>query len=148
MAILESGIIFDGITVVSREYYASGTSLDKNLRAGLLSAISGFAKEAFKDNIESFSLSNYEIVCLVKPVRVPGESTDSTILTFAIIEKGTNSKTVKKNLKKIVGAFLSRYSLLDVRKGNVTFFEEFGERMDGIFKDLRLKSEDRFKSVF
>ncbi len=134
--------------MVSREYYSSGTSLDKNLRAGLLSAISGFAKEAFKDNIESFSLSNYEIVCQVKPVRVPGENNDSTVLTFAIIDKGTNSKTVKKNLKKITSAFLGRYSLLDVRKGNTTFFDEFGERMDNIFKDLRLRSEDRFKSVF
>lgn len=142
---MESGIIFDGVTVVAREYYSSNTTLDKNLRAGLLSAISGFAKEAFSDNIESFSMSNYEVVCLVRSVPVPGEESDATMMVFAIVEKGTNPRTVKKNLKKIADAFLNRYSMLDVRKGELTYFEPFGERMDTIFKDLRLKSEDRLK---
>lgn len=148
MAILEAGIIFDGITIVSREYYASDTNLDEQLRAGLLSAISGFAKEAFKDNIESFSLSNYTIVCQVKSVKVPGEVGESNFMCFGIVEKGTKPKIVKKSLKKVTRAFMARYSLLDVRRGNVSFFAEFGERMDAIFKDLRLKSEDRLKSVF
>ncbi len=148
MAILEAGLLFEGITLVSRAYYTTDVQLDDQLRAGLLAAISGFAKEAFKDSIESFSLSKYEIVCTGKTVKVPGYQKDATVLAFAIIDKGTKIPTVKKNLERVLDTFLNRYSILEVTSGNISQFEPFKKRMDDIFDDLRLKSEDRFKSIF
>ncbi len=148
MAILEAGLMFEGITLVSQAYYTTGVKLDEHLRAGMLSAITGFAKEAFEDHIESFSLSKYEIVCRGKPVRVPGYERDATVLAFAIIEKDTDIQLVKETIIKVLEAFVNRYSILEITSGNISKFEPFKKRMDDIFVDLRLKSEDRFKSIF
>jgi len=131
-----------------RPYYTTEVQLDDQLRAGLLAAISGFAKEAFKDSIESFSLSKYEIVCTGKTVKVPGYQKEATVLAFAIIDKGTKNPNREEELERVLDTFLNRYSILEVTSGNISQFEPFKKRMDDIFDDLRLKSEDRFKSIF
>jgi hypothetical protein len=148
MAILEAGLLFEGINLISQTYYTPDVKLDEHLRAGMLAALTGFAKEAFNDSVESFSLSKYEILCIGKAVRVPGYQRDATVLAFAIIDKDTDVQIVKKTLVKVLETFLNRYSVPEITSGNITHFEPFKKRMDDIFVDLRLKSEDRFKSIF
>ncbi|HMF33639.1 MAG TPA: hypothetical protein VKK79_19605 [Candidatus Lokiarchaeia archaeon] len=148
MAILEAGLIFEGLTLVARKYYSSDIELNDQLRAGLLAALSSFANVAFKDNIETFTLSRYEIVCTGKSISMPRGDKKANLLAFGIIEKGTNNKMVRNKLTIILEAFLNRFSILDIAAGELGKFEPFRERIDQIFADLRLKSEDRAKSLF
>ncbi|HMF33184.1 MAG TPA: hypothetical protein VKK79_17295 [Candidatus Lokiarchaeia archaeon] len=148
MAILEAGLNYEGMTLVSQKYYDTEIEFDDRLRSGLLSAISSFAKEAFQDTIESFSLSKFEIICIRRSINVPGNKIESNLLAYAITDKDTNLKIVKSFLGKIVDAFLNRFSVRDIGGGDMEKFEGFKDRIDQIFSDLRLKTEDRFKSIF
>jgi hypothetical protein len=148
MAILEAGLIHEGITLVSQKYYRSDIEFDDRLRAGLLAAINSFATEAFRDNIESFTLSKYEIACVRRVIHLPNMQSESSILAYAIMDKDSNLKLIKGNLRKVMDAFMDRYTTSDIDSGDIGRFDSFTERMDGIFADLRLKADDRFNSLF
>jgi hypothetical protein len=149
MAILEAGLIHEGTTLVVQKYYSADVGeFDDRLRSGLLAAINSFAAEAFKDNIESFTLSKYEIACTRRSVLLPGMQSESTVLAYAIMDKDSNVKLVISNLRKVMDAFMDRYTAADIASGDLGRFENFTERMDVIFADLRLKTDDRFKALF
>jgi hypothetical protein len=70
------------------------------------------------------------------------------LISFAITEKKTDSGVVKKHLSEINSYFLNRYSLNDIFSKKEKFFKKFEDRIDEIIGDLKLKTEDRFRSIF
>lgn len=150
MAIYETGLLLDGRVLLEKKYYDSNNQLDTNLRAGLLAAVDGFAKEAFNTEFESFTLSSYTLVSVSKTIEEPlinGSDCNHVLMMWAIIEKDTNEKAVKTCMKEAVDQFLNRFSVNDILTKDRSHFEAFQKRFDKIFKDLSLKSEDRFSSI-
>ena len=153
MAIFECGLLLNGEILMEKKFYDSSNALDNQLRAGLLSAIDGFAKEAFNTELDSFTLSSYTLVAISEQINEPPNKNEEignkhSLMMFSIIEKDTNEKAVKKCMNETIQQFLNRYSVVDIATKSPKHFKKFAKRFDVIFKDLILKSEDRFGSMF
>jgi len=151
MAILELGINLGIRNILNKKYYDSdtGVGLDPGLRAGFLSALESFTSEVFGDDINVISLASFKLVCYCELVSLPNDETNQQpLISFAITEKETDSEVVKKHLKEINSHFLNRYSLNDIFTKKAKRFKKFEERVDNIIGDLKLKTEDRFRSIF
>ncbi|TFG24804.1 MAG: hypothetical protein EU529_03190 [Promethearchaeota archaeon] len=150
MAVLECGINIGNRNLIEVRYYASSDVLDPNLRAGFLSALESFTTEVFSDSINVVSLASFKLVCFCEMVALPGEDKDNTqpLLAYAIIEKETESEVVKRLLNKIIMTFQNRYSVLDIFEKKPKYFKKFDIRISDILGDLKMKTEDRFKSLF
>ena len=151
MAILELGINLGVRNIVNKKYYDSdmGVGLDPELRAGFLSALESFTSEVFGDDINVISLASFKLVCYCDLVALPNdESNKQPLISFAITEKKTESEVVKKHLQEVNFHFLNRFSLNDIFTKKEKFFKKFEIRVDDIIGDLRLKTEDRFRSIF
>ena len=122
MAVLEIGINIGMKNLVEVKYYSSSDNiLDPDIRAKFLSGLKSCFTEVFGDKINVISLLNFEIVCYFKMVELPGQEDTKTqpLLSFAIIEKGTDHTFVKQHLKEIISQFLNRYPLNDIFKKKV-----------------------------
>ena len=151
MAILELGINLGTRNIITRRYYQSGTGvgLDPELRAGFLSALESFTSEVFGDDINVISLASFKLVCYCDLIALPNDpSNKQPLISFAIIEKETDADVVKRHLSEINFHFLNRYSLNDIFSKKEKFFVKFEERIDKILGDLKMKTEDRFRSIF
>ena len=150
MAVLECGINIGNRNLIEVRYYASSDVLDPNLRAGFLSALESFTTEVFSDSINVVSLASFKLVCFCEMVALPGEDKDNTqpLLAYAIIEKETESEVVKGLLNEIIMTFTNRYSVLDIFGKKSKYFRKFDIRISNILGDLKMKTEDRFKSLF
>ena len=151
MAILEIGINLGTKNLLNRKYYDSttGVGLDPQLRAGFLSALESFTSEVFGDDINVVSLASFKLVCYCELITLPSDEVNKQpLLAFAIIEKETDTEIVKKHLLKITSHFLNRYSLNDIFSKKEKFFRDFETRINEILGDLKLKTEDRFRSIF
>jgi len=150
MAVLECGINIGNRNLIEVRYYASSDVLDPNLRAGFLSALESFTTEVFSDSINVVSLASFKLVCFCEMVALPGDDEDNTqpLLAYAIIEKETESEVVKRLLNKIIMTFTNRYSVLDIFEKKPKYFRKFEIRISDILGDLKMKTEDRFKSLF
>ncbi len=150
MAVLECGINIGNRNLIEVRYYASSDVLDPNLRAGFLSALESFTTEVFSDSINVVSLASFKLVCFCEMVALPGDDEDNTqpLLAYAIIEKETESEVVKRLLNQIIMTFTNRYSVLDIFEKKPKYFRKFDIRISDILGDLKMKTEDRFKSLF
>ncbi len=151
MAILELGINLGVRNIVNKKYYYSdtGVGLDPELRAGFLSALESFTSEVFGDDINVISLASFKLVCYCDLVALPNDETNKQpLICFAITQKETDSEVVKKHLEEVNLHFLNRYSLNDIFTKKRKFFNKFEGRINDIIGDLRLKTEDRFRSIF
>ena len=151
MAILELGINLGIRNILNKKYYDSdtGVGLDPELRAGFLSALESFTTEVFGDDINVISLASFKLVCYCELVSLPNdESNKQPLISFAITEKETDSEIIKRHLEEINSHFLNRYSLNDIFSKKEKFFKKFESRVDDIIGDLKLKTEDRFRSIF
>ncbi len=149
MAILETSILFQGTTLLEKQFYSTEDVLDKKIRNSLLQAIAGLAKEAFGDTIQSFSLGSYSIVLYSHEIQEPmNPSHVETLQMYCIIEKGTDEKAIKNAMADAINQFLNTYSRNAIFDKKIRKFRDFPDRLENIFKDLILKSEDRFKSLF
>ena len=150
MAILECGINLGNRNLIEIKYYSSTDVLEPDLRAGFLSALESFTSEVFGDDINVVSLASLKLVCNCEMIVLPGDDQKNTqpLLAYAIIEKETDSDIVKKLLFEILQNFLNRYSINDIFSKKGKFFKSFHDRIDNILGDLKLKTEDRFKSLF
>ena len=110
MAVLETGINIGNRNLVEIKYYSSTEVLDPNLRAGFLSALESFTTEVFGDDINVVSLASFKLVCFCEMVALPGEIENNThsLLSYAIVEKETDSELVKRLLNEITVNFLPR----------------------------------------
>ncbi len=151
MAILEVGINIGMKSLIEIKYYSSSDNvLDPNLRAGFLTALESFTSEVFGDDINVISLASFKLVCYCEMIQMPSNDAENTqpLLSFAIIEKGTEVPVVKEQLNEIVTYFLNRYSLNDIFSKKPRYFKDFETRINEILGDLKLKTEDRFRSIF
>ncbi|MHA1458815.1 MAG: hypothetical protein ACTSO6_06955 [Promethearchaeota archaeon] len=151
MAILELGINLGVRNIVNKKYYDSdtGVGLDPELRAGFLSALESFTSEVFGDDINVISLASFKLVCYCDLISLPDdENNKQPLISFAITEKETEPEVVKKHLEEVNSHFLNRYSLNDIFTKKQKFFKKFEGRVDEIIGDLKLKTEDRFRSIF
>jgi len=151
MAILELGINLGIRNILNIRYYDSdtGVGLDPELRAGFLSALESFTTEVFGDDINVISLASFKLVCYCELISLPNdESNKQPLISFAITEKETDSEIVKKHLEEINSHFLNRYSFHDIFSKKEKYFKKFEDRIDNIIGDLKLKTEDRFRSIF
>ena len=151
MAILEVGINFGMKNLVEIKYYSSSDNvLDPQLRAGFLQALEAFTSEVFGDDISIISLASFKLVCSCEMINLPGDELENKqpLLSFAIIEKGTDSTIVKEYLNEILSHFLNRFSLNDIFSKKSKYFKKFENRINEILGDLKLKTEDRFRSIF
>ncbi len=151
MAILEVGINIGMKSLIEIKYYSSSDNLlDPDLRAGFLTALESFTSEVFGDDINVISLASFKLVCYCEMIQMPSNDAENTqpLLSFAIIEKGTEVPVVKEQLNEIVTYFLNRYSLNDIFSKKPKYFKDFETRINEILGDLKLKTEDRFRSIF
>ena len=151
MAILEVGINLGRHNLVEIKYYSSSDNiLDPDLRAGFLTALESFTSEVFGDDINVISLASFKLVCYCEMITLPDddENNKQPLLSFAIIEKGTDATVVKEQLNEIVSYFLNRYPLNDIFSKKPKYFKNFENRINETLGDLRLKTEDRFRSLF
>ena len=99
MAILEVGINIGMKSLIEIKYYSSSDNvLDPNLRAGFLTALESFTSEVFGDDINVISLASFKLVCYCEMIQIPGNEAENKqpLLSFAIIEKGTEVPVVKE----------------------------------------------------
>ena len=150
MAVLEVGINIGNRNILEILYYTSSDVLDPNLRAGFLSALESFTTEVFGDDINVVSLASFKLVCYCEMIALPGEDKDNTqpLIAYAIIEKETESEIVKRLLEEIIQNFLNQYSFINIFKKKGKFFRKFESKINDILGDLKMKTEDRFKSLF
>jgi len=151
MAILEVGVNLGTKNLIEIKYYSSSDNvLDADLRAGFLSALESFTTEVFGDNINVVSLASFKLVCYSEMIALPGDDPNNKqpILSYAIIEKETDTTMVKQYLTEILSYFLNRYSLNDIFEKKYKYFKTFESRINEILGDLKLKTEDRFRSIF
>lgn len=151
MPIYETGINIGSRTLVEILYYSSSEQLDPTLRSGFLQALEGFSKEVMGDSINTISLASFKLVCVSSAITLPGKSTPEDTLPlihYAIIDKQLSVELIKKHLEVIMGRFTNRYSINDIFTKKAKYFKEFIEVVDKILGDLKLKEEDRFKSIF
>ena len=150
MAVLEVGINLGTRNLVEIKYYLSSDNvLDPNLRAGFLSALESFTSEVFGDDINVISLASFKLVCYCEMVQFPSkEDNNQPLISYGIIEKGTEVSVVKRQLNQIITHLLNRYSLNDIFSKKPKYFKQFESRINEILGDLKLKTEDRFRSIF
>jgi len=151
MAILEVGINLGMRNLVEIKYYSSSDNLlDSNLRAGFLTALESFTTEVFGDDISIISLASFKLVCYCEMIQLPNDNAENKqpLLSYAIIEKGTDASIVKVQLNQILSYFLNRYPLNDIFSKKPKYFKQFESRINETLGDLRLKTEDRFRSLF
>ena len=151
MAVLEIGINLGMKNLVEILYYSSSDNiLDHNIRTRFLNGIEDFISEVFGDEINVISLSSFEIICYNEIIQTTTKEINNSqpLLTFAIIEKGTNHDFVKQHLKEIISRFLNQYTLNDIFTKAPKFFKKFEPLVDEILGDLRLNIEDRIRTVF
>jgi hypothetical protein len=151
MAILEVGINLGMRNLVEIKYYKSSDNvLDPNLRAGFLTALESFTTEVFGDDISIISLASFKLVCFCEMIQLPDDDVTNKqpLLSYAIIEKGTDASIVKEQLNQIISYFLNRYPLNDIFSKKPKYFKQFESRINETLGDLKLKTEDRFRSLF
>lgn len=151
MAILEVGINLGMRNLVEIKYYSSSDDvLDPNLRAGFLTALESFTSEVFGDDINVISLASFKLVCFCEMITLPDDDVNNKqpLISYAIIEKATDASVVKEQLNEIINYFLNRYPLNDIFSKKPKYFKQFENRINEILGDLRLKTEDRFRSLF
>ncbi len=151
MAILEVGINLGMRNLVEIKYYSSSDNLlDPNLRAGFLTALESFTTEVFGDDISIISLASFKLVCYCEMIQLPNDDVENKqpLLSYAIIEKGTDASIVKDQLNQILSYFLNRYPLNDIFSKKPKYFKQFESRINETLGDLKLKTEDRFRSLF
>jgi len=104
----------------------------------------------FGDDISIISLASFKLVCSCEMIKLPGNELENKqpLISFAIIEKGTDTTIVKQYLGEILSHFLNRFSFNDIFSKKPKYFKKFENRINEILGDLKLKTEDRFRSIF
>ncbi len=145
MVIFELGIIRNGVSIVSKEYYKEhGMNIDSTLRGGFLSAMTSFAGDVFSDEIEEFSMRNFKITLITRSL----ESGKIDLIVYCIGDKKVNLHLVNDALRKILQEFVQKYSISEIDSDDMNTFIEFEQIIDQILGDLIKSSADRLRSIF
>ncbi|MHA1212717.1 MAG: hypothetical protein ACTSSH_09675 [Candidatus Heimdallarchaeota archaeon] len=142
MAILESGIVVNGLPLIRSEYYPSEFYVDPFIKTSLVTAIQSFASEAFNDEVEEIQLKNFSIM-----IQDLDPGTQEPLLLYCIVEKGTDTVEVKKRLVSIE----KKIDLIRIMVDTPVMtkdLKKIKKTIDEELKDLCLKPADRAKNVF
>ncbi len=140
MTVYEIGIMRDGVLLILREYHTTST-VDKDLKSALFSALETVSRNTFGDSLDFIQLKTLGIIYSKSP-RDRGR-----FVAYAICDRNSDFKLVKGIMSKILEQFLKDYSeKLDSSKRSD--YENFKEKIDTFFKDLSEKPEERAKSLF
>ena len=151
MAILEIGINLGLKKLVAIQYYSSGDNiLDSKIRAQFLTGLEDYLSEIYNDKINVISFSNFQIVCYYKMLQLSNKESSPAqpLLSYAVIEKDTDTNLVKQHLKKIISSFLTYFDRNEIFSKESKNFEHFKPRVDEILGELKMKIEDRIGSLF
>lgn len=149
MAILEIGITFQRNVLLETQYYTANHTIDKDTRLNLLHILDSVATKAFGEEMQGFTLGDFSIIMVKRHISEPNNPDHIEWLTmYAIADRDTVENIVRTNLNTALAQFLDVYNSIDIFNKNVKKFEGFSERIRKIFRDLILKNEDRFKSLF
>ena len=149
MAILEVGLSFMQDVLLESQYYSANHRIDKNVRMNLLHGLDSMTSAGFGEELSGFTLGEYSILMSKKSITEPNHPEHSeNLILYAIVDRETNEAVVKQNMAIALENFLNLYSLNDIFQKKTKKFKDFDERLRKIFKDLILKNEDRFKSLF
>jgi hypothetical protein len=140
LTVYEAGIIRNGVLLTLREYYTTST-VDKDLKSALFSALETASQSTFGDSLDFIQLKTIGIIYHKSP-RAEGQ-----FVAYAICDRNTDFKLVKGILSKILEQFLKDYSN-KLNSPKISDYENFKEKIDAFFKDLSEKPEDRAKSLF
>ena len=142
MAIIESGLIINGLPLIRSEYYPKNTGVDPFIQTGLFTAIQSFASDAFMDEVEEMKFKRYAI--LMKDLE---PLTHEQKILYIIAEKGTDLTEAKKRLEALAKDLDLENMVLDTPT-MTNELREVKKIIDKQLKDLALKPADRAKSVF
>jgi len=142
MAVIESGLIINGIPVVRSEYYPVEKFGDPFIRTGLFTAIQTFAAKAFQDEVKEMKFKKYVIV-----IRDLNAGEEMPILLYSVAERGTDISEIKKRLQNIQKKINITERILDspVMNNETVRVKKI---VDKEMQDLSLKPADRAKFVF
>ena len=142
MAIIEAGLIVNGIPLIRSEYIPTEREVDPFIRTGLLTAIQTYASKAFSDEAEEMRLKKYSLI--IKDLD-PG--TNEQLLLYSIAERGTDLSEVKRRLANLEKKLdLSRIVLDTPIMTNE--IKHIKKQIDKELRDLCLKPADRAKNIF
>lgn len=153
MVIREAGLLFRGFTLVNGQYHKSGEAeIDKDLRAGLLTAMLNFAETAFKvDLIEYFEGSKYIVAFTGDSIMAKDSIDPEPLIGYAILDK---QKKIDRHIKKIVIPLLKRVikEFSDEHSGkNLSEISQFrgfkANNLDRIFGSTTKKIDDRLRNT-
>ncbi|HUT80660.1 MAG TPA: hypothetical protein VMZ29_05590 [Candidatus Bathyarchaeia archaeon] len=142
MAILEAGLIVNGLPLVRSVYYSDESGVDPIIKTSLVTAIQSFASEAFNDRGEEIKLKKISI--LLSDLD-PGSK--EPLLLYCIVEKGTDISEVKRRLAKIE----KKIELIRMMVDTPVMTNELikvKKTIDKELKELILKPADRAKNIF
>jgi hypothetical protein len=149
MAILEIGITFQSKVLLEKQYYTANHTINKETRLNLLQTLDSVATQAFADEMQGFTLGEFSIIMVKRKISEPNNPNHIEWLTmYAIADRDTAENIIRSNLNTALAQFLDVYNSIDIFNKNVKKFESFIDRIGKIFRDLILKNEDRFKSLF
>lgn len=151
MAVLEIGINYGLKNLVELKYYKSSDNvLDPKVRAKFITGVQTYISEVYDDKMNVISFSNFQIVCYYKTFLYSKEKTSEprSLISYAIIEKGTDTNFVTKHLKEIISQLLKTYYLDDIVMKDSKYFKPFEDQINKILGDLRFKIEDRIGALF
>ena len=142
MAVIEAGLIINGIPVVRSEYYSVEKLGDPFIRTGLFTAIQTFAAKAYSDEVSEMQFRKY--VISIHDLN-PGEK--APMLLYAVAERGTDVSEIKKRLKNISKKVDLERTIFDspVMTNEI---KKVKKTIDKEMQDLSLKPADRAKFVF
>ncbi|MBN1330038.1 MAG: hypothetical protein JXA54_11250 [Candidatus Heimdallarchaeota archaeon] len=142
MAILEAGLIVNGLPLIRSVYYSDESNVDPIIKTSLVTVIQSFASETFNDRGEEINLKKISIL-----IRDLDPESNEPLLLYSIIEKGTDKSEVKRKLAKIK----KKLDLIRMMTDTPVMTNELIKVKKIIDKELRplvLKPSDRAKSIF
>lgn len=142
MAVLEAGIIVNGLPLIRSEYYSDESTVDPTIKTSLVTALQSFASEAFNDKGEEIRLKKLTIL-----IRDLDPGSNEPLLLYSIVEKGTDIPEVRKRLVNIE----KKIDLIRMMVDTPVLTNELvkvKKIIDKELKELALKPADRAKKIF
>ncbi len=142
MAVLEAGIIVNGLPLIRSEYYSDESTVDPTIKTSLVTALQSFASEAFNDKGEEIRLKKLTIL-----IRDLDPGSNEPLLLYSIVEKGTDIPEVRKRLVNIE----KKIDLIRMMVDTPVLTNELvkvKKIIDKEMKELVLKPADRARNIF
>ena len=151
MTIIETGIIFKGISLCKVDFNSSKEILSENDSSLLAKTIAVLVKSDFGDKIHKFSMGANKMLIKLKHLEVTDEDTkeksNNPLVIYCIAGKKTEQKHINKCMDDSLTQFLKQFSKNDITSEKPDKFKTFNEQLKKNFQEIASRPEDRFKSI-